>query len=162
MAIAGELEQVREENSFEAGLRSWAQSRPPLDFNTWQQGFSQIRQLFLDRGLDAPRPGSDYTAVVSMLRDEYMQEIHGPFWKKLLSTSTGKTLLRPSSKSMLVKRGEADTSSGAPAAGSAPAAAADGSGSAPPALPDADGLGGAVSPEPGLEMLGSPAQRGPA
>ena len=110
MATAAEMEQVREENSFEAGLRRWAQSRPPLDFNTWQQGFSQIRQSFLDRGLDAPKPGSDYTAVVSALRDEYMQEIHGPFWKMLLSTSsTGKTLLRPSSKSMLIKRGDAFT-----------------------------------------------------
>jgi len=105
MATADEMEQVREENSFEAGLRRWAQSRPPLDFNTWQQGFSQIRQMFLDRGLDAPKPGFDYTAVASALRDEYMQEIHGPFWEKQLSTSSsGKTLLRPSSKSMLAKR----------------------------------------------------------
>ena len=160
MATADEMEQVSEESSFEAGLRRWAQSRPPLDFNTWQQGFSQIRQLFLDRGLDAPRPGSDYTAVVSALRDEYMQEIYGPFWKNQLSTS--KTLLKPSSKSMLVKRGDAATSSGAPAAGSAPAAAADGSGSVPPALPEADGLGGVVRPESGLELLDYPAQRGPA
>ena len=94
MATAAEVEQVREENSFEAGLRRWAQSRPPLDFNTWQQGFSQIRQVFLDRGLDAPNPGTDYTAVVSALRDEYMQETHGPFCKQSLSTSsTGKTAL---------------------------------------------------------------------
>ena len=158
MATADELDQVREENSFEAGLRRWAQSRPPMDFNTWQQGFSQIRQVFLDRGLDAPKPGSDYTAVVSALRDECVQKIHGPFWKKLLSTSSmGKTLFRPSSKSMLFKKGDAATSSGAPAAGSAPAAAADGSGLVPPGLPDADGLGGVVSPEPGLEMFGSTA-----
>ena len=96
MATADEMEQVREEDSFEAGLRRWAQSRPPLDFNTWQQGFSQIRQAFLDRGFDAPKPGFDYTAVVSALRDEYMQEIHGPFWKNQLSTSSsGKTPLRP-------------------------------------------------------------------
>ena len=82
MATVEELELVREEDSFLGGLRLWASKREPLPFNVWQQGFAQIRAIFLERNdPDLPQPGPDYTSIVSALRDEFMVEIRGPNWK---------------------------------------------------------------------------------
>ena len=83
MAIVSELQEIRQLANFDAGLRFWAAGRDPLLFNDWQQGFAQIRAIFLERGdPTVPQPGPDYTALVSAKRGELMEEIHGPFWKR--------------------------------------------------------------------------------
>ena len=140
MATVSELEQVRQQTSFVAGLKFWATLREPIPFNVWQQGFSQIRTVFMDRDPDAPQPGADYTAVVSAMRDELMEEIHGPFWKRQLSQGP----LRPSSKAAI--RGAGATARTL-AAGFSSVAEADGRGSVLPAPPEADGLGRATDQE---------------
>jgi hypothetical protein len=127
-----ELELISKEERFLDGLRLWATKRDPLPFNIWQQGFAQIRNVFQQRGdPDVPRAGPDYTSIVSALRDEIMEDIHGPLWKQSL-----KGPLRPTPKAVLRGRGATVRPL---AAGLSPAAEADGGGSVSPALPEADG-----------------------
>ena len=155
MATVEELELVREEDSFLGGLRLWASKYEPLPFNVWQQGFAQIKAIFLERNdPDLPQPGPDYTSIVSALRDEFMVEIHGPNWKHSLGGS-----LRPTSKAAV--RGGGATA-GSLAAGFSSAARADGGGTVIPALPEAGGQGRAAGREGAAEVSSELALRGPA
>ena len=65
---------------FDQAIRVWsAWVGRPLGWNEWQIGVSKIRPLFVD---SAPPRGPDYKAAIASLRDEVMEEIHGPMWKQ--------------------------------------------------------------------------------
>ena len=65
---------------FDQAIRIWAAwTGRPLVWNEWQMGVAKVRSLFQE---SAPPKGPDYKALLSSLRDEVMEDIHGPMWKR--------------------------------------------------------------------------------
>ena len=114
MTAAAELSKLVECTGFTAALREWAEMRSTaIDFNHWQKGNSELRNVFLDDPA-AKKDAADLNTQVVHSWKSTMQEVHGSGWRRKLNVPCAKKKKSGPSSAIPVKDGDGIPASRSP------------------------------------------------